>query len=357
MTPDEASSLPDIMRAALEVACDGDWRRVVADGAGGYIVRNRPVAAKKAPAPRRARRVDPPAPLVEVGGQVFDLDVVDPVPVPATAPRPCGRCGVVGHYVEDCPKPVVQRKAPRQRSMKSIALEDLASAFAAAPAQRQQGGVTVLRADRDRSYLRDREEYVEADPSSPGFDWSAVSAGVEGSAHQLCQRFSRGYAGHFTWLPDVLALEGMDLGIVEDALRHAERVEVRPESKPKGYPILGFHRGDVLTVLGFKNPEKPCVIAAYVSSRLEHDTHRVEHHGGGAGGKAEKGLPKTPTQLLSRLRSMGCKTEPDAAHQRAVVTYDGHDLGKVSIAQGTTRQQVETDYQRCVRRVLGVQRA
>jgi hypothetical protein len=142
------------------------------------------------------------------------------------------------------------------------------------------------------------------------------------------------------------------------AVRQArQRVEIRPESwdKEKRYPILGFHKGDCMVVVGMRQPSTPRVIAAYWTSLLVGRPARVNRHGGG-GAKKKVGLPSTPTATISRLTGMGAEIEGDPVLSKTVkVTYKGQDLGKISCG-AVTKSVVESDYQRCLRKMQAIDR-
>lgn len=334
--------LSPTVRDMLEMACGGEWDRVTVDSFGQFTVHN------KAPSSRPVR-----AHLAlawQSPGAEPEVAVAAPVVV-------CGRCDTPGHSVLDCEQPLRRKAAVAspKRKLRTVPLEELASALGVS--KDTTSTTTIVSAP-----ARPREEvaiWVEPDANAPKFDWAAVD--LKQTAYRFCTQYRDGLPAGigFAYLPDVLALYGVDTDLTEDTLRAPERVEVRPESfsKQKGYPVLGFYRGDVQVILGLKEPVRPCVIAVYVGSRLENDTHRVENHGGGAGGKAETGLPKTPGQLQARLRSMGCDLTVDLDHKTAEVVYKGHSLGKVRVDRALARRDVENEWQRTQRRIAGVNRA
>lgn len=160
----------------------------------------------------------------------------------------------------------------------------------------------------------------------------------------------------FVYLPEVLELAGLDQDAVESAVRHPERVEIRPESVTKGYPVLAFSRGDMQAVLGFRDQMKPAVIAAYWRPLLEHDRHIVDRHGGG-GAKKGPGLPTTVKASVKALRQRGF-TIPDEwerATQPVEVCYDGQTLGKMKVHLAN-KAQVQGDYQRLLRQAHAIDR-
>lgn len=218
-------------------------------------------------------------------------------------------------------------------------------------ATRPQGGVTVVGAD---GKVKTSEMLtVEADPDAPPLEPHEADA----TTYDVYEDCKGGFAGKFTYHPDVLALYGLDQDQCAAAIRQPQRVEIRPESKSKGYPVLAFIRGDMRAILGFRNRNEPAVIAAYWLALMQHDTHRVDHVGGG-GAKREAGsttgVPTNPKTLMRRLRSLGAQVVEDAHGEKASVKYAGQDLGKVSIANRTAKAVVQTDWQRCQRKIHAI---
>lgn len=160
-----------------------------------------------------------------------------------------------------------------------------------------------------------------------------------------------------TATPDVLALYGVDMEEVEAAVRLPQRVEVRPESMDKRYATLAFFRGDMQVILGFRFPRQPGVMAVYLGSMLTHDSHHVDHQGGGAGGRQANKLPTTPRQLINRLKATGATVAHDPASTSGamLVTFRGHDIGKIS-GERMDRKQVQSDFNRMQRRMQAIAR-
>jgi hypothetical protein len=313
--------LPSTARAALELQCEGDWRRVVVSADGSLVTYN----------------------SVEHRDRMLHLQRRA-----APAARPVLRS----------PRPPRKRLAPAPRKEVprkpiSVPLEDVQRALG--HGRKSDATTTVVRAPQQP--YEDPKVWVEPAAGAAAFDWAGVD--LQSSAYIFSERFRAGLPAGvgFFYLPDVLALYGLDTELCEATLRHPERVWVRPESfhRTKRYPVLGFARGDVQVILGMRDPYRPCVIAVYVTAKLEADGHHVRHTGGG-GSKGATGLPKTTKALRQRLLAEGAELLPDPDHKRATVRYRGEDLGQVSIADATPRQTVETDWQRCLRRMHAIDR-
>lgn len=194
------------------------------------------------------------------------------------------------------------------------------------------------------------EGVVEADPGADPLPPEAADAGTFDLFEDVKGGLPGGYP--FTYHPDVLALHGLNKDEVETAVRNPERVEIRPESKGKGYPVLGFQRGDVRVIMGFRNRVKPAVIACYWTTLLAHDTYRVDRHGGG-GRRTSAGLPSRPDVAIKRLRQLGA--EIAEGDKTATVTYRGQELGQISLGN-TPKDTVHSDYQRMQRKMHAIDR-
>lgn len=196
-----------------------------------------------------------------------------------------------------------------------------------------------------------------AKPEPGEFDWASLGDSLEAASQVARSHLRNGIppSMRFTYYPDLLGIEGLDLDIVEAALRYPERVEVAPETFEKRYTILRFHKGDCLVALGMRTPNQPQVIAAYHGSLLANDTHRVNHTGSG-GRRAQAGLPRTARDTMNRLQARGAQLIQKDGAATAEVRYKGNDLGKISTGAATPRDTAESDYQRAVRRMDAVDR-
>lgn len=155
----------------------------------------------------------------------------------------------------------------------------------------------------------------------------------------------------YTLTADVKALEHYPEEAIDACVRNPEQVEVRPESKTKGYPVLKFRRGDVNVVMGFRNRTHPAVMRAEWGNLLAHDTYHVARHGGG-GSRGSTGLPSGPAALKSRLRQMGAEITNETA-KTATVTYQGQDLGQITVEK-CPRATTHNDFQRMQRKIHAI---
>lgn len=148
---------------------------------------------------------------------------------------------------------------------------------------------------------------------------------------------------------DVLALQGVDLGAAETAVRHPESVSIDAETGRARHPILRFMLGDVLVAVGFRqNP--PMIIAAYFSARLVPDTHRTPERLGGGGNKAKTGVPTSARALLMRLRGLGAEVD-EGDDDLATVSLEGKELGKIMLGRRASRASCGNDWQRMQRKI------
>lgn len=327
-SPEVAAALrkhPKSIKMSLEMSSGGDWDRVTFDG-HGFVVHNNPQLAKEraaTPAPRPSKPLDEPKPV-------------------AVTPRP---------------------GPPTHRALRTRVEPEALALIAGRPVEiptPPPATVTVVSAP---AAARPPEELKSPQPAEEvvrSFDWASVD--LEPISVRFHTRFRQGIpeAIQFTYHPDVLALYGMDFDRCDDAVRHPERVEIRSETfdKEKRYPILGFYRGDVLVIIGFRDPPNPKIIAAYNIGLLLHDTHRVNHVGGG-GAKKTAGLPTTPKAAIKYLRILNCQVadlELGSTAKAVEVTYQKESLGKITVGDRVSKAQVETDYQRCLRRKHAIDR-
>jgi hypothetical protein len=221
------------------------------------------------------------------------------------------------------------------------------------------GGVEGVSRDAARTAVADLHPTGNTVWTSvPGETWS--DSDLEATAYQLLVKCMDGLPEEigFDYKEDVLATAGFREEDVVSAVRHPQRVEIRPESwdKEKRYPILGFTKGDVQVIMGMRQPTKPRVIAAYWTSLLAADAYRVARHGGG-GSKKSTGLPTSPAAAMSRLRAAGCELDGDPMTAKALkVTYKGQDLGKITCGNAVPKLTVQSDYQRTVRKMQAIDR-
>jgi hypothetical protein len=191
-----------------------------------------------------------------------------------------------------------------------------------------------------------------------GTDWP--SADLDGSALTILRAVAKGVPErcHLLFHDDVTALHGIDLEMVETACRRPHRVEIAPETGVKKYPVLKFWRGDVLTVVGFREPQMPKIIAAYVGGLSLHDTHSADSlvRGSGSGGGSRRAavLPSNVNQLLKRLTGLGVAMEESADGKTQTVTFWGQEIGKITANANAPRDQVQSDFQRMCRRMEAI---
>jgi hypothetical protein len=186
-------------------------------------------------------------------------------------------------------------------------------------------------------------------------DWASVD--LPGTAYALSLAVGKGLPTDLQvdFHPDVLALAGVDLDAAESCIRRPERVEIAEETAKKGYPIIRFHRGDVCSVLGFREPRRPMAIAVYFSSAALKEYQGRGGSGSGSGGaRKESGIPRTGTTLMKRIREMGATVTVNGDEKTAFVEYKGQALGQVVIASTARRPEIEQAWQRTQRRITAI---
>jgi hypothetical protein len=195
---------------------------------------------------------------------------------------------------------------------------------------------------------------------SPPQSTNGVSdADLDATAYQLLVKCMNGLPEEFgyDYKDDVLATAGFQQEDVDAALRNPQRVEIRPESwdREKRYPVLAFHRGDVSVILGMLTPAKPRVIAAYWTSLLGSDTHRVNQARRRRVEEVGRAAVQ-PGQVMARLRAAGCEIPEPVDEKPVDVTYKGQGLGKIMTARTTTKITAQADYQRTLRKMQAIDR-
>lgn len=181
---------------------------------------------------------------------------------------------------------------------------------------------------------------------------------VKVTAHQVRMMCDSGIpvSVPFICTPDVLGLYGVPMGDAEACIRKPQWTEIRPESFDKKYPIIGFHRGDMTVIMGFRFLRKPAAMAIYIGSMLEHDTHRTPERTGGGGSKSKAFVPKTTPALIKVLKASGATAAPDVHSTSGayVVTFRGQVLGRIT--DKMNRAQVDSDYNRLRRKMQAITR-
>jgi hypothetical protein len=315
--PDRLKHLPRAILTLLREQSEGDWRRVTLDADGSVVIHNQPQtfrtelppvrrpAKKLRPVPKALREhigVEKPAPVER---EVLVMPDASPViPVERTLPPP------------EVPKKerVPKTEVPRFK-----------------------------RPTFDRIVL-------------PGIngekDW--VGADLESTFYELSRQLQGGLpdSAGLGFHGDVLSLDGIDLKMVEDVVRRPARVEIAPEGYRKGHGILRFHRGDVCVAVGFRDPHRPLIIAAYVTAEAMNQYLKFSDAGVGGGGNKEKGgLPTNPGALVKRLRSLGATVVYSEDQKTATIKYEGEDFGKVNTSGIYTKQGVASDWNRMQRKI------
>jgi hypothetical protein len=368
--------MPAAVRRVLKMQCDGDWSRVTVDDDGSFLVHNNalqaqrflgqggssngrtpgfsPANAGSTPAPPAVLRT-PPARAQAAPAPASPGQVPEPYPDEPEPPRT--------RWQPPPAEPLLTETKPKRRKQPAPAkkavdpqLAALATMIGSEAAPKIIPGVSVVELPKDERTDGSGRLFDQGIGEAP--DWATVN--VDLAAYRLQERCRRGLPESiaFTVHPEVMALYGVDWELTKSAVRNPERVEVRPETRQKKYPILAFYRGDIEVILGMRLPKSPAIIAIYVGSRLEADTHHVgSGKSGGGGARKTQGLPKNPRQVVNQLRSAGAVIQDEGSwfgEKQTGVTFRGQDLGKINVDPNTARSVCETDYQRVLRRINGI---
>lgn len=337
-TPPEVKHLPAAIRTALRQQCGGDWSRVTVDGRGVITVHNRPRPDGLRRPERVAKPKTPKGPTPRVPTtQLRKLAVPPPKQLPTPIPMPAVTVPAI-----ETPEPAVAelRPPPPSRPEPRRTLRPASEVLGRARAEAQE------QAGRECPYIL-----------LPGVEQSSDWDGSElaDKAWRLVARVREGLGDRcpLAFHDDVTALHGVDLEQVESVARRADRVEVDPSTGWNRYPILKFHRGDNMVVIGFREPTLPMILAAYFTGWAGQGDLRERRGGGGA--RKSGGLPNTPSKMLVALRRAGAAIEEPSPMDKVVqVKYKGQDLGKVPVDPKTSKKDVESAFQRTLRRIDGL---
>ena len=220
-----------------------------------------------------------------------------------------------------------------------------------APKKAAKSTVTVISRD---GQARTPQEWVkvEAEPEAKPL----TEEEMDKALFDLYMDVRSGYDGAFGYHPDVESLQGLNKDEISTAVRQPERVEVRPESKAKGYPVIKFSRGDVNVVMGYRDRKSPAVIRAEWGWLLGHSQYQIDRHGGGGSkGSSGNSLPNTFAQLAGRLKIAGAEVTPNADGKTAVVSYKGQELGLVT-KEKCPRATTHSDWNRMTRKIAAIDR-
>lgn len=332
-------ALPVKVRQMLRVQCDGDWDRVTQDHDGSYVVHNNALQAQRFVAAGGGSSNGRTPGLSPANGGSTPSP---PAPPPAPRAKPRGLP----------PRKHKRPAAPRRPA--NAQLTALAT-LVGSQAPGFEPGVRVIPAPKPEA--PEPEEKLVSVGVGEAPDWAQLDVGL--AAYKLQERCRNGLPDSiaFEIKPDVLALYGMDMSLIESAVRNPERVEVRPETKGKKYPILGFYRGDIMAVVGMRLPNRPAIIAAYASSKLEPDTTPRAGGTGGGGAKKSSGLPGTVNAAIRQLRAHGAELPdegPMFGDRTAEVKFRGQSLGQISLGDHVPKATVQSDYQRMLRKINGI---
>lgn len=342
--PEYIRALPLAHRRMIAAQCDGDWRRCTRDEDGGVTIHNRPQMTRTELAP---------------AGQTAKV-LKRKGPVPKAPKTPLRRVQLVN-----------DRQGSADRSMAMIPPEPLPEIPAAqesvdfAPTF-SSGSVVAWSSDKDTVIdpatkirvlpgCRSNGRGILAEPEDERM-WRDANE-WENTVGYVMRRCANGVPPEcdLQVFDGVLAMWGIDLNLIESVARNPEHVVVAPESFEKKYPVLRFRRGDVLTVIGFQRPRTPSIIAAYVSAKLLPDDGKPQRATAGGGGSRKRdGLPTRPSTLLRALKTLGAQLDIDLATNRAVVTFQGNDLGQVDVGEGVPKETCISSYQRMQRKIHAI---
>lgn len=371
--------MPASVRHTIRRQCDGDWSRVVVDHDGVTVYNNRaqaerarsrtttPAARSSSPVVKPRAKIDPPPPPVAAP---------QPEPEPEAKREPTlaeAAAALKAHFAAHPPsrrdltvvEPPVALQRPSRPSPAAMPVVRQPVTRQPQPTPRRPpvytpmvmaptpGEVLAPPLPKDDSALGYDEIPGTPDPT---FDMSTLPD-VGDTANTFATAYRQGLPPviGFQWLWRVKELRGVSLDVVISALRNPQQVTVRPESQDKGYPVLKFTRGDVDVIVGFRMPRLPMVIACYTASRLDANAipGMVNRTGGGGSREKDSSAPKDGRALANKLRKYGVTITPDDKEERALLSYQGQDIGHITL-NTVDKNTVLNDWSRARRRITGI---
>ena len=350
--PDYIRALPLAHRRVIAAQCEGDWLRCTHDADGGITIHNRPQMTRTELTP---------------SGETARVLKRRGVSVPKAPKTPLRRVHLVNDRKATVDRskvaipPAIPRMVPPE-PLPSTAVVQEPAPFTPAFSS---GSVVAWSSDQTKVIDSATKIRILPGPLSNGRGileepkdealWR-VENGWEDTIGYVAQRCATGVPPECDLQvhQGVLAMWGIDLNLIESVARNPEHVVIAPESFEKKYPVIRFRRGDVLTVIGFQRPRTPSIIAAYVSAKLIPDDHKTQRMTGGGGARKREGVPTRPSALIRALQELGAQLDIDLTTNRAVVTYQGNNLGQIEVGERVAKDTCTSSYQRMQRKIHAI---
>ena len=116
---------------------------------------------------------------------------------------------------------------------------------------------------------------------------------------------------------------GLDVQLVEDAVRAPTAVDVDPRSAKVGHPIRRLRRGDIEVIVGYRTEDTPCVLYVRLLSVSSSSSGHGSRQPSGAGAGSGTSSPPTVHELHRRITALGYYIANDSRHAK-VYTQAGN---------------------------------
>jgi len=136
------------------------------------------------------------------------------------------------------------------------------------------------------------------------------------------------------WKPearDYANTYGLAIEDVEAIVRKKPHPKVDDRSAEVGHRIMRYRAGDVIVVVGLREPDKPMVMSVWV------DHHSKAHSGSKNPSGSGKSGPTTIKELTKRIIASGYRIEMGGAHSRVLDKETGEFLMALPITPSDHR--------------------
>lgn len=129
---------------------------------------------------------------------------------------------------------------------------------------------------------------------------------------------------------------GLTLDDVEAVVRKPQRSAYDPRSAEMGYRILRHRSGDVIVVVGYRNPAEPKILYVITETGIKE---RAGTSKGIKGGSKHTGAPRSDLEIRRMILSLGYKI--NGGTNPVVLTQDGRSLMRLFYTTSTRSLAVQ----------------
>jgi hypothetical protein len=124
---------------------------------------------------------------------------------------------------------------------------------------------------------------------------------------------------------------GLTIEDVETIVESKTNPQMDPRTHEVGHLIVRYRAGDVIVVVGYRDPDKPVVMSVQV------DHHHETPAGSRAPGGAGKTGPRTMNELKKKILAAGYKIELGGSHYRVLHKDTGEYLMSLPVTPSDHR--------------------